>query len=194
LRRSMDKPFATVPERVELALRATLGGDRASGGTRKADRLPPAVEQNSLRRTFPMTTTVRGPTIAKFYGYAHLCGSQETSPFPCPNYLPTSRRSIRRKRCWPNPPPVQRGAKTLPPAKQTPKCRSSRAILVVCAAAREDCGGSADRRCHCPVSAISQCCQAMLRRADRVQTHAPPPDLLMRQRERLIHMWVLNRA
>jgi len=52
--------FATVPERVELALRATLGGDRASGGTRKADRLPPAVEQNSLRRTFPMTTTVRG--------------------------------------------------------------------------------------------------------------------------------------
>jgi murein DD-endopeptidase MepM/ murein hydrolase activator NlpD len=51
--------FATVPERVELALRGALGGpgDRA---TRKADRLPPVVELNSLRRVIPATQTSRG--------------------------------------------------------------------------------------------------------------------------------------
>src|SRR5437764_7888691 len=51
--------FATVPERVELALRGALGaaGERA---TRKADRLPPAVELNSLRRVIPATQTTRG--------------------------------------------------------------------------------------------------------------------------------------
>ena len=51
--------FATVPERVELALRVALGGtgDRA---TRKEDRLPPVVELNSLRRVIPATQTSRG--------------------------------------------------------------------------------------------------------------------------------------
>jgi len=52
--------FATVPERVELAARASLGGDRTAGLTRKADRLPPVVETNSLRRTIPFTHTSRG--------------------------------------------------------------------------------------------------------------------------------------
>src|SRR5881397_1641293 len=50
--------FATVPERVELALRSALGG--AERATRKADRLPPAVELNSLRRVIPATQTSRG--------------------------------------------------------------------------------------------------------------------------------------
>jgi murein DD-endopeptidase MepM/ murein hydrolase activator NlpD len=51
--------FATVPERVEIALRGALGGtgDRV---TRKADRLPPVVELNSLRRVIPATQTSRG--------------------------------------------------------------------------------------------------------------------------------------
>src|SRR5215813_1829962 len=52
--------FATVPERVELAARASLGGDRTASLTRKADRLPPVVEPNSLRRTIPFTHTSRG--------------------------------------------------------------------------------------------------------------------------------------
>ncbi|MEA2936658.1 MAG: hypothetical protein QOC56_162 [Alphaproteobacteria bacterium] len=54
--------FATVPERVELAMRGTLGGtgDRAAGSTRKADRLPPVVEPNSLRRVIRVTQTSRG--------------------------------------------------------------------------------------------------------------------------------------
>jgi murein DD-endopeptidase MepM/ murein hydrolase activator NlpD len=48
--------FATVPERVELALRG-MAGDRT---TRKADRLPPIVELNTLRRVIPATQTSRG--------------------------------------------------------------------------------------------------------------------------------------
>src|SRR5262245_9257565 len=52
--------FATVPERVELALRGAVVGDRPSSSTRKADRLPPAIEQNSLRRSIPVTITSRG--------------------------------------------------------------------------------------------------------------------------------------
>src|SRR6266702_1438968 len=53
--------FATVPERVELALRGGAGGaaDRLAGA-RKADRLPPVAETNSLRRTIPVTLTSRG--------------------------------------------------------------------------------------------------------------------------------------
>src|SRR5262249_51247244 len=54
--------FATVPEKVELALRGVLGGDRtgAGGGTRKADKLPALIEQNSMRTVFPVTQTSRG--------------------------------------------------------------------------------------------------------------------------------------
>jgi murein DD-endopeptidase MepM/ murein hydrolase activator NlpD len=50
--------FATVPERVELALRGALGGN--GDRTRKADRLPPIIELNSLRRVIPATQTSRG--------------------------------------------------------------------------------------------------------------------------------------
>src|SRR4029077_7290530 len=73
--------FATVPERVELALRGAVGGGaerlvdarqagarRGAGGgapdrlgaARKADGLPPGTEANSLRRTIPVTLTSRG--------------------------------------------------------------------------------------------------------------------------------------
>jgi murein DD-endopeptidase MepM/ murein hydrolase activator NlpD len=52
--------FATVPERVEVALRGAFGGnaDRAAGA-RKSDRLPPAAELNSLRRVIRVSTTSR---------------------------------------------------------------------------------------------------------------------------------------
>src|SRR5436190_16443410 len=56
-----DTNFATVPERVEIALRSAMG---AIGGlaasARKSDRLPPAGEVNSHRQVIRVTTTSRG--------------------------------------------------------------------------------------------------------------------------------------
>jgi murein DD-endopeptidase MepM/ murein hydrolase activator NlpD len=49
--------FATVPERVENALRGAIGlGERV---TRKSDRLPPAGESNAARHVIRVTTTSR---------------------------------------------------------------------------------------------------------------------------------------
>jgi murein DD-endopeptidase MepM/ murein hydrolase activator NlpD len=52
--------FATVPERVELALRGAVGGigDRLSG-VRKSDKLPAAIEPNVVRQTIRVSTTSR---------------------------------------------------------------------------------------------------------------------------------------
>jgi murein DD-endopeptidase MepM/ murein hydrolase activator NlpD len=53
--------FATVPERVEAALRAVAGsGDRPANATRKADRLPPISESTATRQVIPVSTTIRG--------------------------------------------------------------------------------------------------------------------------------------
>src|SRR5882724_1710988 len=74
--------FATVPERVELALRGALGGDRPAGSTRKADRLPPAIEQNSLRRTIPVTITSSGPNnrqILRVRPFVRIAGNLSLS-------------------------------------------------------------------------------------------------------------------
>ena len=53
--------FATVPERVEIALRGALGGvaDRLSASTRKGDRLPPVGETSTHRQVVRVTTTTR---------------------------------------------------------------------------------------------------------------------------------------
>ena len=66
--------FATVPERVELALRGAVGGaaDRAAGAARKADRLPPVAETNSLRRTIPVTLTSRGANNREIVRVRHF--------------------------------------------------------------------------------------------------------------------------
>src|SRR5262249_1092380 len=58
-----ESNFATVPARVEYALRGAFGTavDRLFASTRKSDRLPPAAELNSLRRVIRVTTTSRGP-------------------------------------------------------------------------------------------------------------------------------------
>jgi len=66
--------FATVPERVELALRGAMGGaaDRLAGIARKADRLPPVVESNSLRRTIPVTQTSRGANNREIVRVRHF--------------------------------------------------------------------------------------------------------------------------
>jgi murein DD-endopeptidase MepM/ murein hydrolase activator NlpD len=54
--------FATVPERVEAALRGAVGGvvDRVANATRKADRLPPPGEANAARQVIRVSTTTRG--------------------------------------------------------------------------------------------------------------------------------------
>src|SRR5262249_13648442 len=65
--------FATVPERVELALRGAVAGsgDRL-GVSRKADRLPPLAETNSLRRTIPVTQTSRGANNREIVRVRHF--------------------------------------------------------------------------------------------------------------------------
>ena len=54
--------FATVPERVEAALRGAVSGiaDRVANVTRKTDRLPPPGEANAARQVIRVSTTTRG--------------------------------------------------------------------------------------------------------------------------------------
>jgi murein DD-endopeptidase MepM/ murein hydrolase activator NlpD len=51
--------FATLPERVELALRGAIGSERHAHGTRKADRLPTAAESNVSRHLIRVSTMTR---------------------------------------------------------------------------------------------------------------------------------------
>ena len=50
--------FATMPERMDNALRGAIGGERPAG-PRKADRLPPVGETNSARQVIRVSTTSR---------------------------------------------------------------------------------------------------------------------------------------
>ena len=54
--------FATVPERVEAALRGAVSGiaERVANVTRKTDRLPPPGEANAARQVIRVSTTTRG--------------------------------------------------------------------------------------------------------------------------------------
>jgi murein DD-endopeptidase MepM/ murein hydrolase activator NlpD len=54
--------FATVPERVEAAVRGAVNGvvDRIANAARKADRLPPPGEANAARQVIKVSTTSRG--------------------------------------------------------------------------------------------------------------------------------------
>jgi murein DD-endopeptidase MepM/ murein hydrolase activator NlpD len=54
--------FATVPERVGVAVRDAVSGvvDRIANAARKADRLPPPGEANAARQVIRVTTTSRG--------------------------------------------------------------------------------------------------------------------------------------
>src|ERR1043166_1024839 len=66
--------FATVPEKIEMALRnlATAAGERLAGVTRKADRLPPAVEPHSMRRLISQSQTSRGPNNREIVRVRHF--------------------------------------------------------------------------------------------------------------------------
>src|SRR5258707_12292329 len=54
--------FATVPERVEAAVRGAVNGvvDRVANVARKTDRLPPPGEANAARQVIRVSTTSRG--------------------------------------------------------------------------------------------------------------------------------------
>src|SRR5262245_56566268 len=54
--------FATVPERVESALRGVVNNvvDRITNAARKTDRLPPPGESNAARQVIRVSTTSRG--------------------------------------------------------------------------------------------------------------------------------------
>ena len=83
--------FATVPERVQLALRGS--SDRAATA-RKSDRLPPATESNASAASFA-TPRPAASAIARSCACARSCASPATwrcRPRNCP---PTSPRSIR---------------------------------------------------------------------------------------------------
>src|SRR5262245_46005377 len=85
--------FATVPERVELALRGGVGGapDRLAGVARKADRLPPVAETNSLRRTIPVTQTSRGANnreIVRVRHFVRVAGNLSLSRSELPASIP----------------------------------------------------------------------------------------------------------
>jgi murein DD-endopeptidase MepM/ murein hydrolase activator NlpD len=51
--------FAALPERVEAALRGTLGGERAAQIARKTDKLPASGETNAARHVIRISTTSR---------------------------------------------------------------------------------------------------------------------------------------
>ena len=93
--------FATVPERVELALRGAVGGaaDRLAGAARKADRLPPVAETNSLRRTIPVTPTSRGANnreIVRVRHFVRVAGNLSLSM----SELSVVRPIMRAPRYW----------------------------------------------------------------------------------------------
>src|SRR5437879_13723332 len=54
--------FATVPERVEAAVRGAVSGiaERVANVARKTDRLPPPGEANAARQVIRVSTTSRG--------------------------------------------------------------------------------------------------------------------------------------
>jgi murein DD-endopeptidase MepM/ murein hydrolase activator NlpD len=51
--------FASLPERVEMALRGALGGTDKTSGPRKSDRLPPPGESNIARQIIRVSTMMR---------------------------------------------------------------------------------------------------------------------------------------
>src|SRR4051812_36939322 len=51
--------FAALPERVEAALRGTLGNERSGQTARKTDKLPAQGEINAARQTIRISTTTR---------------------------------------------------------------------------------------------------------------------------------------
>ena len=95
--------FATVPERVESALRGAIGlGDKLA--TRKSDRLPPVGESNAARNVIRVTTTCASAT-ARWCACVRSFASPPISRWAPPSSAPAFLRSTPRS-CWPRPAPT----------------------------------------------------------------------------------------
>ena len=105
--------FATVPERVQLALRGS--GDRAATA-RKADRLPPPSESTASAAS-SATPRPAASAIARSCASAPSCASPAISRSRPPNCPPTSRPSIRCACRRPKPQPGAAPADESPDAE-----------------------------------------------------------------------------
>ena len=96
--------FATVPERVEAALRGAVTGiaDRVANVTRKTDRLPPPGEANAARQVIRVSTTTRGSGNREIVRVRPSFASRAIYRSRCPSSRPTFPPSMRR-RSSPNP-------------------------------------------------------------------------------------------
>jgi len=88
--------FATLPERIELALRGALGSTDRSGSARKSDRLPIAGEETSVARQLIRVSTmtrvgnhevVRVRPFIRIAGNLALSGSELSAHIPAFNPL-----------------------------------------------------------------------------------------------------------
>ena len=73
--------FASLPERVETALRGALGAGERAGGPRKSDRLPQAEEPNVLRQMIRVSTTskVGNHEVVRVRPFMYLAGNLSLS-------------------------------------------------------------------------------------------------------------------
>ena len=163
--------FATVPERVRLALRGS--GDRAATA-RKSDRLPPISESTAQRRVIRDTQTSRvgNREIVRVRAFVRVASNLALSTSELsPTFPPSIRCACRPPRLHP-----ARRRPTIP--RRRSRCRG-----VVChrrprqcAAARQDRGGAVDRRCSRPRPRSRQLDRQRAVAASRPRASARHPD------------------
>ena len=139
--------FATVPERVEAALRGAVTSiaDRVANVTRKTDRLPPPGEANAARQVIRVSTTTRGSgnrEIVRVRPFIRVAGNLSLS-------VSELSASIPRLQCAEDPREI-RG--TSSECRRRRRRRAGRGGVVLHArsqhrlAAGKDCGGGVARR------------------------------------------------
>ena len=130
--------FATVPERVEVALRGAGSGigDRIADAARKTDRLPPAGEANAARQVIRVSTTSRGVgnrEIVRVRPFVRVAGNLSLSvselsanipPFNPQKMLAQSEAASRPPPKTPAPSPMPRSRSS--PATSPAPCRGRR--------------------------------------------------------------------
>ena len=94
--------FATMPERVESALRGAIA--RAIAGPRKADRLPPAGETNSARQVIRVSMTSRAGNreVMRVRPFVRVSAQSGDGGHRIVRQHPALQC---RRRCWPMPTP-----------------------------------------------------------------------------------------
>ena len=96
-----ETTFASLPERVEVALRGALGAASDKLGARKSDRLPTAEEPSVARQVIRVSTTRARATTSRARA-SFRARRRQPRARRHPTSRPTSRRSIRSA-CWPTP-------------------------------------------------------------------------------------------